>query len=593
MTLEKVLRWIALGGIFALPFIVFLISTSLFFPFITGKNFAFRLIIEVITGAWLALALVNSAYRPQRQWLLGAFAIFVILIALADAFGVYPFKSFWSNYERMDGWITLAHLFLYFVVSSSMLSTEKLWRAFLQVSLAVSAVVGAHALLQLLGVASLNPGFSSATRLDATFGNPIYLASYMLFHVFIAALLLAHSGKEQWNRTERYVVGGIFTGAAILALSVFGKSGLAFYAFFTVLGSIGGSLLFMRKTYLLAFILTLDAVVLFLTGTRGAILGLSGGVMLAAFLFALSARDYQMRARQAVAGAVVIVLVLVGGLYLARDQSWVKDAPVLGRIATISIMESTAQARIMNWGVAWQGVKERPVLGWGQENFAIVFNKYYNPQMYGQEQWFDRVHNVVFDWLVAGGVLGLLAYLSLFVFALWYIWRRDAGERSFTVSEGSILTGLLAAYFFHNLFVFDNVMSYFLFASVLAFVSRFSHFVPCLLFQRSLQFPCLGWCGLRTLIRWHRTKRFCRRWLRTRRVFLRTSITSRKRFRITLWGTRKLVNSSRRPLCKLRAVKKFPLKRNRNFWKPRRESLLFNPKRLHSTRDLCYFSAFS
>ncbi|OGG87233.1 hypothetical protein A3H15_01420 [Candidatus Kaiserbacteria bacterium RIFCSPLOWO2_12_FULL_50_28] len=471
MTLEKVLRWIALGGIFALPFIVFLISTSLFFPFITGKNFAFRLIIEVITGAWLALALVNSAYRPQRQWLLGAFAIFVILIALADAFGVYPFKSFWSNYERMDGWITLAHLFLYFVVSSSMLSTEKLWRAFLQVSLAVSAVVGAHALLQLLGVASLNPGFSSATRLDATFGNPIYLASYMLFHVFIAALLLAHSGKEQWNRTERYVVGGIFTGAAILALSVFGKSGLAFYAFFTVLGSIGGSLLFMRKTYLLAFILTLDAVVLFLTGTRGAILGLSGGVMLAAFLFALSARDYQMRARQAVAGAVVIVLVLVGGLYLARDQSWVKDAPVLGRIATISIMESTAQARIMNWGVAWQGVKERPVLGWGQENFAIVFNKYYNPQMYGQEQWFDRVHNVVFDWLVAGGVLGLLAYLSLFVFALWYIWRRDAGERSFTVSEGSILTGLLAAYFFHNLFVFDNVMSYFLFASVLAFVS--------------------------------------------------------------------------------------------------------------------------
>src|SRR3990167_6014159 len=124
MTLEKVLRWIALGGIFALPFIVFLISTSLFFPFITGKNFAFRLIIEVITGAWLALALVNSAYRPQRQWLLGAFAIFVILIALADAFGVYPFKSFWSNYERMDGWITLAHLFLYFVVSSSIMSRK-------------------------------------------------------------------------------------------------------------------------------------------------------------------------------------------------------------------------------------------------------------------------------------------------------------------------------------------------------------------------------------------------------------------------------------------------------------------------------------
>lgn len=471
MTLEKALRFVALGGIFALPFIVFLVSTSLFFPFITGKNFAFRLIIEVITGAWLALALVNSAYRPRKQWLLGTFAVFVIIIALADVLGAYPFKSFWSNFERMDGWITLAHLFLYFVVSSAMLSTEKLWRAFFQVSLSVSAVVGAHALLQLFGVASLNPGFSSATRLDATFGNPIYLASYMLFHVFLAALLIAHGDKEQWNKIERYVVGGIFIGSAILALSVFGKTGLAFYAFLIILGATVGFLLYKRKMYLLAFILTLDAVVLFLTGTRGAILGLTGGIILAAFLFSLRARDHSKRTRQAAAGVVVIILVLAGGLYLARDQSFVKDAPVLGRIVTISITESTAKARIMNWGMAWQGVKERPLLGWGQENFAIVFNKYYNPQMYGQEQWFDRVHNVVFDWLVAGGILGLLAYLSLFVFALWYIWRRGVGESAFTVSEGSILTGLLAAYFFHNLFVFDNVMSYFLFVSLLAFIA--------------------------------------------------------------------------------------------------------------------------
>src|SRR3989344_2405547 len=133
----------------------------------------------------------------------------------------------------------------------------------------------------------------------------------------------------------------------------------------------------------------------------------------------------------------------MGGLFLLKDQTWVREAPGVGRLVTISLQDSTTKARIMNWGTAWQGVKERPVLGWGQDNFAVVFNKYYNPQMYGQEQWFDRVHNVVFDWLVAGGVLGLLAYLSLFVFALWYIWRRDAGERSFTVSEGSILTGLL------------------------------------------------------------------------------------------------------------------------------------------------------
>src|SRR3989344_8723612 len=152
MAIEKTLRGIVILGIFALPFIVFIVANNLFFPYITGKNFAFRIIVEIITGAWLALALVKPEYRPRKSWLLGAFAIFALIIAAADFYGVNPAKSFWSNYERMDGWVTLAHLFAYFVVASAMLS-EKLWRALLQTSLAVSVIVGLYALLQLFGIA--------------------------------------------------------------------------------------------------------------------------------------------------------------------------------------------------------------------------------------------------------------------------------------------------------------------------------------------------------------------------------------------------------------------------------------------------------
>src|SRR3989338_2257619 len=141
MALEKTLRWIVLAGIFALPFIVFIIANTFFFPFITGKNFTFRIIVEIITGAWFALALIKTEYRPRKSWLLGAFAIFVLIIAIADLNGVYPFKSFWSNYERMDGWVTLAHLFAYFVVASSVLSAQKLWRRLWLTSLGVSVLV--------------------------------------------------------------------------------------------------------------------------------------------------------------------------------------------------------------------------------------------------------------------------------------------------------------------------------------------------------------------------------------------------------------------------------------------------------------------
>jgi tetratricopeptide (TPR) repeat protein len=73
----------------------------------------------------------------------------------------------------------------------------------------------------------------------------------------------------------------------------------------------------------------------------------------------------------------------------------------------------------------------------------------------------------VLDWLIAGGILGLLAYLSLYFSAIYLLWKKSS---DMTFVEKSLFTGLGAAYFFHNLFVFDNIMSSILFTSVLAFI---------------------------------------------------------------------------------------------------------------------------
>lgn len=159
---------------------------------------------------------------------------------------------------------------------------------------------------------------------------------------------------------------------------------------------------------------------------------------------------------------------------------------MLGRFTSISIKELTTGARTLVWGMAYQGFKERPVLGWGQENFNYVFNKYYDPRMYGQEQWFDRTHNVFLDWLIAGGIFGLIGYLSLFGTGVYYVLRKaphksrlaqivlrkkNPDNNPFNLVDKSILIGLLGGYFFQNLFVFDNVVSYMLFFAVLAYVS--------------------------------------------------------------------------------------------------------------------------
>ena len=444
-TLEKTLRYVVLGGVFLLPFVCLLVTTSLFFPYITGKNFAFRMIVEVIAGAWLALALVSAKYRPQRSWVLGAFALFVLIMAIADAQGVNAFKSFWSNFERMDGWVTIAHLLVYTVVAASVMRAEILWRRLFQLNLIVSVFLTIDGLFQIMGKAALGEGGTSGlmARIDATFGNPIYLAVYMLFCIFVAALLWLQS----WNERSKGDRAGI-------------------------------SLWY-------GTVIVLDTIALFFTGTRGTMLGLIGGGVLALLIYAVLQGTKQVRSYTVV--TLIVLAILGGGLKLAKDTSFVKSVGFLDRLASISLSDNTISARFLNMGIALQGVKERPVFGWGQENYAIVFDKYYDPRMYAQEPWFDRVHNIIFDWWIAGGTLGLLSYLSIFFAALWAIWRPSVergsteasmpnvqknakGNRAFSAGEASILTGLLAGYFFHNLTVFDNVTSYIWFGTILGYI---------------------------------------------------------------------------------------------------------------------------
>lgn len=412
------LRGVVLTGVFALPFIVLYVATSLFFPFITGKNFAFRIIVEIVTGAWLCLALIKSEYRPRRSWLLWAFAAFLVLIGISDALGTYPFKSFWSNYERMEGWVTLAHLFAYFVVTTSILNTEKLWRYWWNTSLAVSVLAALYGVIQLAGLATINQG---GIRLDSRFGNATYLAVYMLFHVFMAALLLARAWVEKGP------------GKRAAAVWVYGS------------------------------VIALDTFILFFTATRGAILGLMGGAVLSALILIVLAPRSRVawRAGTIIAGFILLVV----GFWFVHDQAWVKKIEPLHRLATI-YSEGFPIGRFLNAQMAIQGFKERPLLGWGQENYSSVFDKYYDPRMYAQEQWFDRTHNIVFDWLIAGGILGLLAYLSLYLFALLALWRSSA----FALYERAILTGLIAGYFFYLFFTFDNITSYLFFVSLLAYI---------------------------------------------------------------------------------------------------------------------------
>lgn len=418
--MKDILKAIIIGGLFAIPFLTLYVENDFFFPFITGKNFAFRIIVEVVLAAWVLLALLDARYRPRFSWLLSSFSVLIIVMFFANLFGAHPATGFWSNFERMDGYVTLVHVFLYVLVLGSMLKEKRHWHYYLYTTLAVAFFVSLHGLAQYTGIVEGYRG-----RIDGKLGNAAYMAIYMLFHTFIAFWMFVES------RTTAMRI-------SMALLSVM-------------------------------FIFTLVE-----TGTRGTVLGLIAGIAAMGGYVALFGARFKQFRRYSVA-VLVLLGIAAGTLHLARDSAFVAESPNLARIASVTsparVLEEL-EIRFVIWGMAIEGAKERPLLGWGQGNFNFVFNEYYEPTLYGQEQWFDRVHNIVLDWLIAGGVLGLLAYLSIFVACGYYLFWRPFfnNDESFNVLERGVLVGILVGYFTHNLVVFDNIVSYIFFGVILALI---------------------------------------------------------------------------------------------------------------------------
>ncbi len=416
MLINKILKNLVLGGSFIIPFIPFFFFNNTFFPYITGKNFGFRVITLLMFSFYLVLALRSPEYRPKFSWIMASVLAFTLIIGLSNLFGQYPYKSFWSNYERMEGYITILHLVGYLLAITAVVTTSRYWDYLLKTSIGASVMVSFYGISQLMGSVVISQG---GVRLDGPFGNAAYMAVYILIHIFLVLYYWLGSIEK-----DNYSI-----------------------------------------SWLYAPIFLLETFILYQTATRGALLGLLGGLIISGVLLLIF--EKKNKKIRKISGIFIMgVGIIIGGFLLTMNTKFIKESPVLSRFASISLDDNTTKSRIVLWNVAYQGFLERPIRGWGQENFSYVFNKYFDPSLYGQEQWFDRAHNVFFDWLIAGGILGLLAYLAMFGVAIYTLWKSSR----FSITEKSLMTGLFGAYFCHNFFVFDNLVSLILFFTLLGFI---------------------------------------------------------------------------------------------------------------------------
>jgi len=397
------------------PFWVF---SQLLFPFITSKALYFRFMVEAALPFYIYLMLVSPKLRPKiKQPLNLAVLIFVLINIVTSFSGVNVDRSLWGTFERMGGVWYLLHLgLLFFYVQAIGQAGGKYLKIFLQSFIGVAVAVSFNGLLGKIGIVTFFPDPSLPARVSSTFGNPIFFASFLIIPLFLAVYFAVQE--------ERRGMKIIYWIAAALQL----------------LG-------------------------IYFSGTRGAVVGLILGLFAALVVYVILTKKSKFRQYSLV--ILGVLLIVAGGLYF--NQKKLSPSSTLYRI--VHLRDSNTEARLIQWRMALQGVKKHLLLGVGPENYYVVFDEFYNPEMYKYDpSWFDKPHNYQLEILVTNGILGLLAYIAMFVFSLYALWKAYKANL-LGLLEGCVLFAGVVAYQVQNLTVFDTVSASVAFYAFMGFAA--------------------------------------------------------------------------------------------------------------------------
>lgn len=190
--------------------------------------------------------------------------------------------------------------------------------------------------------------------------------------------------------------------------------------------------------------------------SRGALAGLAGGLVVV--MLALGRRIWPLL----VIGLLLAALLgpTLAGLLPAGFVNRLADAATLAGqdLTAIEIDDANFALveRLAHWQAAWRMFAQRPWLGVGLGQYAIVYPAVAVPR------WQDplgHAHNYYLHILAEGGLLGLAAYLGCWgvtVIAVWRRVRRTVGwPRALALASLGMLGHLLAHSLFDNLYVHE------------------------------------------------------------------------------------------------------------------------------------------
>ena len=373
------------------------------------------------------------------RYIVGALALILFIQHLSAFFGVAPERSFWSDIFWATGTNFLTHLTVLLVLLGEYLN-ERDWSV---VRRWVAVSGGFFAFLTILGL----DGFEAMSRFlwigleqrSLTLGNDSYAGAYVLI-AFVLGLMevFRTKWKSAWNITLLISLVLMFLSPLLFFTGMWGGSptwgeALADPKLFFGSARASGAALFA----LLGFLAGYFALSKFLKGS--------------------------VRTQAKIAWSAAVLLALSASVVLL----FTPNSPV----QKLYIDASTA-ARVIVWDVSLDSFAQKPLLGWGPENFNQAFERNFDNRIFEEknlgEIWFERAHNVFLDTLVTTGILGLLSFILLGALYLLVIYRAHK-KKLISETDAVIMSALLPVHLLQMQTGFDTVATYILGGSMLGY----------------------------------------------------------------------------------------------------------------------------
>jgi O-antigen ligase len=410
-------------GIILILLLPLLSAPPLFTPPAFGKSIPFKIILSALLIFFIydiffskKTAVVErfiAKKRKKKEFSFYAPLILIFTLFIGVIFSVDPNFSIFGGPSRGGGFLNFLFLtfFIYFLY---FLLNKKDWSTVWKTLFFTGAFSGVVAFMQWKGFA-----MKEVSRAFAAFGNPTILGVFLAVLIFPLLLFIL---KES-SKTKKWV-------------------------------------------YFLILLLTLLGTML--SFTRSAFLGLAVGMIY--FVFFYPKKEKATKYLK-VGFASLVVVTLFGVYYINTSPlpSFVDENPLLSKLTKrLDVENALKDPRIGGFMIGWEALKERPITGYGMENFAYAFDKHYYPEapfISRDIPWWDKAHNLPIEMGIGGGFPAMIALLLVFLSLILTLQKKKEVQEL----EAHTMQATLITFFVANFFTVDDFTTYLLMSIVIAY----------------------------------------------------------------------------------------------------------------------------